>query len=219
MSKSVLFPDIFVTTAEKGDGSDRNYKWKVVCLNKKTGKIIWEQTAYRGIPGMERHLRTSYSNSTPVTDGKHVVAFFGAKGLFCFDNKGNVAWPVVPTPIIAGDMIFITSAMKGKQPFFAFKLHPSGKISLQPGERSNDSVIWSLVREGSYISTPLIYKDYIYNIMSYGLFICFEAKTGNVMYRHRFRSAGDFIASPVVSDGKLYLTGRRGVIVVVKAGP
>ncbi len=99
---------VFVTTAissqEKstfrhglyGDGDaseDRSvHRWRVYCLDKKTGQIIWEKTAKEGKPIDKRHIKSTYANSTPATDGKYVVTFFGSEGLFTYDIDGNFLW-------------------------------------------------------------------------------------------------------------------------------
>jgi len=78
----------------EGDASkDRSvHQWKVLSLDKSTGKIAWESTACEGVPREKRHIKSTYANSTPATDGKHVVAFFGSQGLYCFDTKGKLLW-------------------------------------------------------------------------------------------------------------------------------
>src|SRR5215212_9660787 len=77
-----------------GDASDDKsvHQWKVYCLNKKTGKIVWEQVAYEGVPLEKRHVKSTYASSTPATDGRYVVAFFGSQGLYAFDLKGKLIW-------------------------------------------------------------------------------------------------------------------------------
>jgi outer membrane protein assembly factor BamB len=73
-------------------GADRKHLFKVIALDRSTGKIIWEQTAFEGTPYDNRHRKSSYAASTPLTDGKHVYAFFGAEGLYAYDMKGKLAW-------------------------------------------------------------------------------------------------------------------------------
>lgn len=68
------------------------YSFQVICINKKSGKIIWTKTAYKGIPKIKRHTKASHANSTPATDGKHVVAFFGSEGLYCYTSEGKLVW-------------------------------------------------------------------------------------------------------------------------------
>jgi outer membrane protein assembly factor BamB len=68
------------------------HEWKVYCYDKNTGKIIWDRTSYKGIPKMKRHPKSTHANTSVATDGKHVVAFFGSEGLFCYDMNGNLLW-------------------------------------------------------------------------------------------------------------------------------
>src|ERR1041385_1768764 len=96
---------IFVTTAVSenpnpqlkiglygdGDSADDNvpHQWKIYCIDKRTGKIRWERTCTSGKPKAPRHTKATQCNTTPVTDGKRVVAFFGSEGMFCYDIKGK----------------------------------------------------------------------------------------------------------------------------------
>ena len=52
----------------------------------------WTQTAYRGVPREKRHIKSTYANQTPATDGDTVVAFFGSQGLYAYDMKGALRW-------------------------------------------------------------------------------------------------------------------------------
>lgn len=67
-------------------------KWMVLALDKRTGKILWERAAYEGTPAEKRHIKATYANSTPATDGRYVVAFFGSQGLYAFTAEGKLAW-------------------------------------------------------------------------------------------------------------------------------
>ena len=68
------------------------HQWKVYCLDKLTGKIVWERVAVEGVPKIKRHIKSTHANSTPATDGRHLIAFFGSEGLFCYDLKGKLIW-------------------------------------------------------------------------------------------------------------------------------
>lgn len=68
------------------------HQWRVYCLDRRTGKVIWSQTAAQGVPKVKRHIKASQANATPVTDGRVVVASFGSEGLFCFDVDGKLLW-------------------------------------------------------------------------------------------------------------------------------
>jgi outer membrane protein assembly factor BamB len=68
------------------------YSWRVYCLEKNSGRVVWEKTAHEGIPRVKRHMKATQANATPVTDGNYVVALFGSEGLFCFDVSGQLLW-------------------------------------------------------------------------------------------------------------------------------
>lgn len=67
-------------------------EFKVYCLDKISGKIIWEQVAHKGIPKSKRHTKSSQANCTPATDGKYLAVLFGSEGLFCYDLNGKLLW-------------------------------------------------------------------------------------------------------------------------------
>ncbi len=68
------------------------HKWVVYALDKGTGKVIWERVSHQGVPRTKRHTKSSQANSTPVTDGQYVVAFFGSEGLYAYDWNGKLQW-------------------------------------------------------------------------------------------------------------------------------
>jgi len=106
---------IFLTTAVEGDvvpgakavkhmdgdkeflhpdsvGADRKHSFKVIGLDRQSGKVLWESVAWEGTPYDNRHRKSSYAASTPATDGKLVYAFFGTEGLYAYDFNGKLAW-------------------------------------------------------------------------------------------------------------------------------
>jgi outer membrane protein assembly factor BamB len=99
---------LFVTTAVSGDAkaglrvglygdvdsvNDATvHQWRVYCLDKHTGKILWERTAHEGVPRVKRHMKSTHANPTPATDGKRLVVSFGSEGLYCYDLDGKLLW-------------------------------------------------------------------------------------------------------------------------------
>ena len=73
-------------------GANKKHTFKVICLDRDTGKILWQANAWEGTPYDDRHRKSSYAASTPATDGKMVYAFFGTEGLYAYDFKGKLAW-------------------------------------------------------------------------------------------------------------------------------
>ena len=78
--------------ADAKDATKDVYEWKVLCVSLKTGKILWEQTPFEGSPGMRKHRGNSYASETPVTDGERLIAWFGARGLVCYNLAGELQW-------------------------------------------------------------------------------------------------------------------------------
>ncbi|HXQ69675.1 MAG TPA: PQQ-binding-like beta-propeller repeat protein [Pyrinomonadaceae bacterium] len=79
-----------------GDASkDRStHKWMLYALDKRSGKVLWERVAFAGEPREKRHIKATYANSTPVTDGRIVVAWFGSQGVHAYDVNGKPLWKV-----------------------------------------------------------------------------------------------------------------------------
>ena len=105
----VIWDDmLFITTAISGKGSDSLkvglygdiesyddetiHEFRVICIEKKSGKILWNKLAHKGIPRTKRHPKASHANPTAATNGKYVVAFFGSEDLYCYDFNGELIW-------------------------------------------------------------------------------------------------------------------------------
>ena len=68
------------------------HKFQVISVERKTGKIQWERTVREEIPLERTHALGSWASNSPVTDGENIYAYFGSRGLFCMDFKGNLLW-------------------------------------------------------------------------------------------------------------------------------
>lgn len=71
---------------------NRKHTLKVLCLDRDSGKILWERVAYEGRVLDDRHRKNTYASSTPAADGRFVYAFFEAEGLYCYDFSGKLIW-------------------------------------------------------------------------------------------------------------------------------
>lgn len=309
---------------------DFEFEFVLYCLDKNTGKILWQKTANRAKPAVKRHAKSSHANPTVATDGKYVVAFFGSEGLYCYDMEGNLQWMknlgfldsgwfydpgyqwgfgasptlfdgkvivqcdiqkdsfvaafnlsdgeevwrtareneipswstpivhqfgdtpmlithatraargydartgeelwsmrdhseiVVPVPFVAHNLIYIASGYSPIQPIVAIRPDARGDITLPDNSLTSESIAWSTKRGGPYMPSPIVYGDYLYCCSNSGILTCYDAKTGDVVYKKRMRADGgalSFTGSPVAADGHLYLTAEDGRTLVVKAGP
>ena len=318
-----------IKTGIYGDGmpvADSSvHDWKVYCIDKNSGRTIWERTAYTGIPKIRRHPKSTHANASIATNGSYAVAFFGSEGLYCYDFDGKLVWkksfgvlksvafdynaaewefassPIIyngvviiqcdvlensflaafdvksgkelwktkrdeypgwctpniykdgdktriavngfkhrggydfetgkeiwwmsgggdvpiPTPVIGKDLVYFNSAHGPSSPIYAIKTNASGDLtSKQPGV-FNEYVKWSVPRGGSYIHTLLLYRDHLYNVNWNGTIICYDAATGKELYNAKLGTAKSFIASPVASDGKLYIIDEQGTVYIIQDG-
>jgi len=101
---------IFLTSAPEA-GKSR----LVVCVDRKSGKVLWEKVAWTGSPELS-HPQNGWASATCATDGERVVAFFGKGGLHCYGVDGTPLWSrefgnfpgewgTAASPIIMGDLV------------------------------------------------------------------------------------------------------------------
>jgi len=125
----------------------------------------------------------------------------------------------VPTPFEANGWIYITSAHGGQSPIYV--VHPEARGDITPSKEipTNKGMIWSTSRGGSYMSTPVVYGDYLYLGNSNGIIRCFNAKTGEKVYEKRLETGAAIISSLVAAEGKIYCASENGTVYVLAAGP
>jgi outer membrane protein assembly factor BamB len=223
---------VFVITAISGDSKtnfiakDRgigladdsvNHTWRVYALDKKSGRIIWSQTAYEGVPKAKRHVKATQANSTPVTDGRYIVALFGSEGLACYDVNGkllwkkdlgilnpglwddpNSSWGHSSSPIIYKDLV-IVQADGHKQSFIA-------AFNLKDGKEA-----WRAERgEITSWTTPTVNPDSkrAELIVNGGRFIrSYDPLTGKELWRFADNDTQVKMQAPLVAHGLIYVTG------------
>ncbi len=192
------------------------HTWKIYCLDKVTGKIIWEREAYKGGPKVKRHTKSSQASSTPATDGRRVVASFGSIGLLAaWDMDGKPLWQTdvgvldsgwffdpdtqwghSSSPIIHGDTV-ILQADRYKDSFIAAYDAGTGK------ER------WRTARdEISTWGTPTIFRaGNREQIVTNGPKIRgYDPSTGKLLWTLGPNSEVT-VGTPVVGNGVVYVTG------------
>lgn len=123
-----------------------------------------------------------------------------------------------PTPVTGEDIVYVTSGYRPIKPIYAVRSGGRGDLSLAQGRVSSEHVVWSTLRDGPYMATPLLYRGYLYTISFNGVLTCYRASSGEQMYQVRVE-AGAFSASPIAAAGRIYVSGEDGVVFVVRAGP
>ena len=155
------------------------------------------------------------------------VVLNGYKHRGAYDFKtGEEIWRMsgggdiqIPTPIISDDLVYFNSAHGPQSPIYAIDLGAKGDLTLNEGKTTNDYIRWSIPRGGAYMQTMLIYEDLLYNTRWNGSVTCYNASTGEEIWKHKAGNGNSYISSPVASDGKIYVTDDQGIVYILKAGP
>lgn len=194
--------------------TDKIYQFEVVCIDRKTGKINWEKVVDEEVPQEATHELGSWASNSSVTDGKNLYAFFGSRGLYCLDFKGNVKWSAKfgqmktagnfgegASPAIYKDKVYIQWDQQGK----------SFMVAL---DKNTGKELWKVDREeGSSWATPIIaeVKGKAQVITSATKLIrSYDAETGEVIWQCGGMTA-NVIPCPVASNGIVYcMSGFRG---------
>ncbi len=80
----------------------RRHRFIVLAVDRRDGKIIWQQIVNEALPHEGGHYTGSLANASPVTDGEHVFAYFGSHGLYCLTLDGKLVWKKDLCPIVSG---------------------------------------------------------------------------------------------------------------------
>jgi len=196
---------------------DVSHTWMIFALDKRNGRVLWTEKAYEGVPRAKRHVKATQANSTPVTDGRYVVALFGSEGLACYDLKGKLQWKQdlgvlnpglwddkesswghSSSPIIYRDLV-IVQADGHKQSFIA-------AFNLKDGKQA-----WRVERnEITSWTTPTIYqgKDRVELIANGGRYIRgYDPLTGKELWRFADNDTEVKMQAPLIAHNLIYITG------------
>ncbi len=124
--------------------NEGSQSFKVYCLDRKSGKILWTRTAIATNPKVKRHPKSSHANPTPATDGKHLVVFFGSEGLFTYDMDGKLLWKKDLGTLDAGYF----RAPDAQWGFASSPVLHEGKVLIQADVQQNSFLAAFDVRDG-----------------------------------------------------------------------
>ena len=205
---------------------DTPQSFRVICLDRSTGKTLWDKVAFQGVPKIKRHTKASHANCTPATDGTHVVAFFGSEGIYCYSTSGDLLWKqdfgildagyyVVPTaqwgfassPVIHGDKVFLQCDVQ-KDSFVA-------ALNLKDG-----SIAWKTPRdEVPTWSTPTIHigpKRSQMIVNGYKRIASYDLANGAELWW--MKGGGDIpVPTPIIAHDLVYITNAHGGLAPIYA--
>jgi outer membrane protein assembly factor BamB len=219
-------PGLSAGSLSGGKPADVIYRWKVLCLDGATGKILWEKTAHEGKPRTSIHRNNTYASETPVADGERVIAYFGNTGLYCYDLSGELLWSkdlgAYPTwlgwgtgssPVLCGDRVLV-QCDNDKESFL---------VSLN--KKSGDE-LWRVKRnEKSNWCTPYVWKNKLRTelMVAGGTKICsYSPEKGDLLWE--MKANGRTSLTPVGDEDMVYvdsvdrMMGGQGALVAIRSG-
>jgi outer membrane protein assembly factor BamB len=139
-----------------------------------------------------------------------VVSYDPASGRELWRGPGVVSHPI-PSPVAGHGMVFL-SAGSGRKLALAFRLGGSGELTGPP------NLAWTYDKGTAYVTSPILYGDYLYLVSDAGIITCLEAVSGDVKYQERVPVPASFRSSPVAFDDKILLSSEDGDTFVLRAG-
>ena len=193
------------------------HAWRLIAIDKATGKVIWDRVAHEGVPRMKRHVKASHASATPATDGRTIVALMGSEGLFAFDMNGAVKWRTdlgvmdvglvddpgmqwgpASSPVIAGDLVLVQND-RHKDSFLAAYDLATGKERWRAGHDEYPS--WAtpaVVRTAGRTEIVTNSGKYIRG---------FDLRTGRELWRLSDNLTQVKVPTPVVAGDLVIVTG------------
>ncbi len=210
----VLFQDLLIINC---DGSDIQF---VVALNKHTGEEVW-RTRRAHISAERRNGEKSpgMAFSTPLVArdrGRDVVLSAGGDHIAAYDARtGREIWwsqydgySVVPRPIVSHGLTFAATSFS-KAMFYAIRMGGKGNVT-------DSHIVWSLEKGAPKNPSPLAVGDEIYLISDNGIATCLDIQSGQRHWQKRL--GGNYSASPLFADGRIYFTNEKGLTTVIAPG-
>jgi outer membrane protein assembly factor BamB len=193
------------------DGTEKPF---VTALDKNTGEIRWRT---------DRNTKAAktFSFCTPTAievDGVPQVVLPGSGFVAAYDPKdGHEIWrvgydegySVVPRPVFAQGLLFVSSGFN--RPVL-YAIDPKGAA----GDATDSHIVWKHDKGAPLTPSPLVVGDELYLVSDNGVATCVDAKSGKQNWTKRL--GGDFSASPVFAEGRIYFENEAGVTTVIKAG-
>ncbi len=197
-----------------GVGAGAVQRFVTLAIDRRSGQVVWERTSREEQPHEGRHEAGSWASPSPVTDGEVVCAFFGSRGLYCYDMDGTLLWERE-----LGDMRIRMGFGEGASPALykeaiIIKWDHQGESFITALNKTTGEELWRTERdEISSWTTPIVveHADGAQIVTSATNRVrSYDFETGRLLWE------GDgvtmnAIPSPVAADGFVYLTsGFRG---------
>jgi outer membrane protein assembly factor BamB len=181
-----------------------------LAIDKHTGANRWK------LDRPEAWLSWASPQLAPVGDsGRHELILCGSEKVDALDpltgerlwTLGGMAHECIPTPVLGHGLVYAVSGPNGT----TYAIRPGGRGDITDTEH----VVWTSTRGTPFVPSGILVGDYYYLVNDQGIGTCLTAETGEQVWRKRL--GGEFTASPVAGDGKVYFTNESGSTLVIAA--
>jgi outer membrane protein assembly factor BamB len=181
------------------------------------GRELW-RTRRDDVPTWSTPIVAASSARTQiiVNGWKQIGGYDFATGKLLWQLREGGDIPVA-SPVLAGDLVILTSAHGNARPMRAVRLNATGDLTSADLSATNQAIVWSHPRQGDYLQTPIVVGERLWGSID-GIISCFDVRTGKIHYSERLGDGTQgFTASPVCAGGKIYFTGESGEVFIVPA--
>ncbi len=201
--------------------SDNEKQQYIAAFDKQTGKQVWRTNRDVGGKGRRSGWTTPFVWRHAL---RTEVVAVGPGEAVSYDLTGKELWRMtgisdipIPMPFAYDGLLYINGGRGAA--LFALRPGAAGNISLGKNQTSNEYVVWSQARGGTYLPTPVTYEGGVYALTETGILTRFDAKTGKQTYKTRIDPAATaFTTSPWAYNGKLFCLSEEGQTFVIAAG-
>ncbi len=197
-----------------GAATGQEHRFVVLCLDRKTGKTLWEQAVKVATPHEGYHQRYgSFASNSPITDGERVYAFFGSRGLFCYDLDGRLLWKKEYPPLQMKMQFGEGSAPTLSGERLILNVDHEAASFIVALDKKNGNELWRTARdETSSWSTPLVVEHQGRRqivVSASSKVRAYDLQTGKLLWDCAGLGA-NAIPAPVAQNGIVYvMTGFR----------
>ncbi len=209
-SSPVLYNNLLVVVR---DGCDAQY---VTALDKRTGKTVWQTD--RPAIDLDDEFKKAFSTPLLIEEAdRRQLVVPGAKWVVAYDPAtGAPVWRVdyvkgysnIPRPVFGHSLVYVCTDGPGRQ-LWAIRIDGRGDVT-------ETHVVWKSKKQMPKRTSPLLVGDEIYVVSDNGVVTCLDALTGRSRWVRRI--GGNYFASPVYADGRIYFCSEEGKTVVLRPG-
>ena len=218
-SSLILYGDLLIMARDgSSEGEDKELGWQrpwdqayILALDTRTGQERWK--ARRGLSRISHGVPALWEHEGKVelvSEAGDVVQGFDVETGERLWSSQVIGEGKVPSTVIGEGLVFTAGGWGGRESIKAFRLGGHGELG-------TDNLVWEQKKGMPKVPSMLYVKPHLFAITDGGIATCLHAATGEIVWQERL--GGNFSASPVSAEGRIYLISDEGETTVLQAGP